>query len=68
MVNDVMVERRRELVKAADEMSELAKKSVGEGGLSYCNFNRLVEDIHKMNEMPCMRSEINVYVADEFKI
>lgn len=68
MVNDVMVERRRELVKAADEMSELAKKSVGEGGLSSCNFNRLVEDIYKMNEKPCMRSETNVYAADELKI
>ena len=54
MVNDVMVERREKLVNAADEMSKLATKSVSEGGSSYCNFDRLIEDIYKMNEKPCM--------------
>ena len=56
MVNDVMVERREKLVNAADEMSKLGTKSVSEGGSSYCNFDRLIEDIYKMNEKPCVQS------------
>ncbi|KAF3433560.1 hypothetical protein FNV43_RR24662 [Rhamnella rubrinervis] len=65
MVNEVMVERREELVNAADEMCKLAVKSVSEGGSSHCNFDRLIEDIYKMNKKPCMKSETNEYVVDE---
>ncbi|PON56504.1 UDP-glucuronosyl/UDP-glucosyltransferase [Parasponia andersonii] len=45
MVNDLMVERRDEFARSTAEMSKLAKKSVNEGGSSYCNLERLIEDI-----------------------
>ncbi|KAF3456521.1 hypothetical protein FNV43_RR01174 [Rhamnella rubrinervis] len=57
--------RREELVNAADEKRKLAIKSVGEGGSSYCNFDRLIGDIYKMNEKPCMPSGTNEYVVDK---
>lgn len=49
MVNDLMVERREEFVRSTASMAELAKKSVSEGGSSYCNLNRLIEDIMSMS-------------------
>ena len=54
MVNDLMVERKEEFQREAEAMSKLAWKSVSEGGSSYCNLDRLIEDIYKMNEKPCM--------------
>jgi hypothetical protein len=49
MVNDLMVERREEFVRSATRMAELSRKSVREGGSSYCNLNRLIEDIRTMS-------------------
>ncbi|KAF5736613.1 hypothetical protein HS088_TW14G00758 [Tripterygium wilfordii] len=49
MVNDLMVERREEFVRSTDKMARLAKKSVTEGGSSYCNLDRLIEDIRLMS-------------------
>ena len=48
MVNDLMVERREEFVKSTAEMARLARESVSESGSSYCNLDRLVEDIRLM--------------------
>ncbi|KAL5568960.1 hypothetical protein UlMin_025535 [Ulmus minor] len=48
MVNDLMVERREEFVRSTAEMARLAKKSVSEGGSSYCNLDQLVEFIRSM--------------------
>uniref|UniRef100_A0A803P1L9 7-deoxyloganetic acid glucosyltransferase n=2 Tax=Cannabis sativa TaxID=3483 RepID=A0A803P1L9_CANSA len=45
MVNDLMVERREEFVKSTAEMATLAKMCVNEGGSSYCNLKKLVDDI-----------------------
>ncbi|KAF4380232.1 hypothetical protein F8388_024525 [Cannabis sativa] len=45
MVNDLMVNRREEFVKSTAEMARLAKMSVNEGGSSYSNLKRLIEDI-----------------------
>ncbi|EOY17942.1 UDP-glucosyltransferase family 1 protein [Theobroma cacao] len=45
MVNDLMVERKDEFVKSAAAMASLAKDCVSVGGPSYCNFDRLIEDI-----------------------
>ena len=45
MVNDLMVERREEFEKSMAEMAKLAKKSLNEGGSSYCNLDRLIGDI-----------------------
>ncbi|XP_062115495.1 7-deoxyloganetic acid glucosyltransferase-like [Humulus lupulus] len=45
MVNDLMVERRREFAESTAEMARLAKRSVNEGGPSYSNLERLIQDI-----------------------
>ncbi|GLT30271.1 hypothetical protein SLA2020_050800 [Shorea laevis] len=45
MINDIMEEKREEFVKSARETAKLAKESVGVGGSSYCNLDRLIEDI-----------------------
>lgn len=45
MVNDLMVERKEEFQKAAEEMRNLAITSLHEGGSSYCNLDRLIQDI-----------------------
>ncbi|KAK1571951.1 hypothetical protein Q3G72_025311 [Acer saccharum] len=49
MVNDLMVERREEFVKSTDRMAKLAKKSVSDGGSSFCNLDRLIKDIWLMS-------------------
>ncbi|KAK8715829.1 hypothetical protein V6N13_043155 [Hibiscus sabdariffa] len=49
MVNDLMVERRDEFLKSATKMAKLAGQCVNVGGSSYCNLDRLVEDIKSMN-------------------
>ncbi|XP_015877329.1 7-deoxyloganetic acid glucosyltransferase [Ziziphus jujuba] len=48
MVNDLMVERKEEFAKAADELCTVARKSVNEGGSSYCNWKGLIKDIFKV--------------------
>ncbi|XP_077216443.1 7-deoxyloganetic acid glucosyltransferase-like isoform X2 [Tasmannia lanceolata] len=45
MVREFMEGKREELQKSSDKMAELARRSVGEGGSSYCNLERLIEDI-----------------------
>ncbi|KAF3947250.1 hypothetical protein CMV_026589 [Castanea mollissima] len=50
MVNDLMGERREELMKSTIEMARLARESVSEGGSSYCNLDRLIEDIRLMSK------------------
>ncbi|KAK8715828.1 hypothetical protein V6N13_043154 [Hibiscus sabdariffa] len=49
MVNDLMVERRDEFLKSTTKMAKLARECVNVGGSSYCNLDRLVEDIRSMN-------------------
>ena len=49
MVNDLMGERREEFVKSTTEKARLARESVSEGGLSYCNFDHLIKDIWLMS-------------------
>ncbi|KAF5180698.1 7-deoxyloganetic acid glucosyltransferase [Thalictrum thalictroides] len=49
MVNDLMHNRRDELARSIDEISQMAKKSVSEGGTSWCNMEVLIEDIKSMN-------------------
>ncbi|KAK2639612.1 hypothetical protein Ddye_027407 [Dipteronia dyeriana] len=49
MVNDLMVERREEIVKSTDRMAKLAKKSVSDGGSSFCNLDRMIKNIRLMS-------------------
>lgn len=52
MVNDLMVERRNEFMESANRMANLADKSVNHGGSSYCNLDRLINDIKTMSSQP----------------
>ncbi|XP_057981754.1 7-deoxyloganetic acid glucosyl transferase-like [Malania oleifera] len=45
LVRDLMEVRRDEFVRSADEMARLARSCLAEGGSSYCNLNRLIEDL-----------------------
>ncbi|RVW60753.1 7-deoxyloganetic acid glucosyltransferase [Vitis vinifera] len=49
MVRDLMEEKRAEFMKAADTMATSAKKSVSEGGSSYCNLGSLIEEIRLLS-------------------
>lgn len=51
MVRDLMDHRKDELQSSMAKMSELAKMSVAEGGSSYRNLNRLIEDIKLMSKV-----------------
>ncbi|XP_077216052.1 7-deoxyloganetic acid glucosyltransferase-like [Tasmannia lanceolata] len=45
MVRELMEGKREELHKSSDEMTEFARRCIREGGSSYCNLERLIEDI-----------------------
>nr|XP_043606018.1 7-deoxyloganetic acid glucosyl transferase-like [Erigeron canadensis] len=47
-IKEVMEERKMEFIESANRMARLAKESINEGGSSYGNLNRLVEDIKMM--------------------
>ncbi|KAK9189393.1 hypothetical protein WN943_017989 [Citrus x changshan-huyou] len=49
MVNDLMVERKEEFMRAADRMATMARTTANEGGPSYCNLDRLIDDIKMMS-------------------
>ncbi|XP_022864350.1 7-deoxyloganetic acid glucosyltransferase-like [Olea europaea var. sylvestris] len=49
MVKELLDVRREDFMKSANQMARLARKSVSQGGTSYCNLNRLIEDIKSMN-------------------
>nr|UHH90546.1 UDP-glycosyltransferase [Nicotiana benthamiana] len=48
MIKDLMEIKREELKKSTEELSKLAKLSVGEGGSSYNNLNCLIDDIKEL--------------------
>lgn len=48
MVKEVMELRREEFLKRAEDMAEMAKVSVRNGGSSYNDMNNLIEDIRLM--------------------
>ncbi|CAK9135695.1 unnamed protein product [Ilex paraguariensis] len=48
MVREVMDVKKEEFLERADQMAKLARKSVREGGSSYCNFERFVEYIRSL--------------------
>ncbi|XP_031263656.1 7-deoxyloganetic acid glucosyltransferase-like [Pistacia vera] len=49
MVNDLMVDRREEFLKSADKFATSARKSISEGGSSWGNLDRLINDIKDMS-------------------
>ncbi|KAL7107721.1 hypothetical protein ACP275_06G072600 [Erythranthe tilingii] len=48
MIREVMVLKKDEFLATAAKMAELAKSSVAEGGSSFLDFDRLVEDVKTM--------------------
>uniref|UniRef100_A0A5B7A6W3 Putative UDP-glucosyltransferase family 1 protein n=1 Tax=Davidia involucrata TaxID=16924 RepID=A0A5B7A6W3_DAVIN len=54
MIIDLMELRRDEFMRSADQMAKLARKSVSEGGSSYCNLDCLIEDIRLMSVRACL--------------
>lgn len=48
MVRELMEERREEFRKSAEKMAALAKKSIREGGSTYMNLEKLIQDIRGM--------------------
>jgi len=50
VVRELMGERQEELQQSMAKMSNLGKKSITEGGSSYCNFDHLIEDIKLMSK------------------
>ncbi|XP_010262685.1 PREDICTED: 7-deoxyloganetic acid glucosyltransferase-like [Nelumbo nucifera] len=52
MVKEVMERKRDEMIKSAENMAKLARMSVGEGGSSSCNLDKLIQDIRSM----CVRA------------
>ncbi|GFZ14948.1 UDP-glucosyl transferase 72B3 [Actinidia rufa] len=49
MVHDLMEVGENEFAKSANRMAELARNAVSDGGSSYCNLDRLIEDIRSMS-------------------
>ncbi|PSR93157.1 7-deoxyloganetic acid glucosyltransferase [Actinidia chinensis var. chinensis] len=49
MVRDLMEERRDEFERSANRMADLARRSVTEGGLSFQDLDRLIQDIRSMS-------------------
>ena len=50
-VRDLMEGKRlTEFTKSADAMAKLARSSLTEGGSSYCNFSRLIENLKLMSD------------------
>ncbi|KAL6977430.1 7-deoxyloganetic acid glucosyl transferase [Sarracenia purpurea var. burkii] len=48
MIRDLMDVRRDEFARSADRMAKKAIKSISKGGSSYCDLDRLIEDIKSM--------------------
>jgi len=51
MIRDLMGDQRERFAAKMDKLSKLAAKAVEEGGTSYCNLNRLIDDI-QFNRFP----------------
>ncbi|XP_058181836.1 7-deoxyloganetic acid glucosyl transferase-like [Rhododendron vialii] len=49
MIKELMDTRREEFTQSADQIAKLAKNAVSEGGSSYINLDRLIEDIRSLD-------------------
>ncbi|KAM7494837.1 hypothetical protein LguiB_029446 [Lonicera macranthoides] len=47
-VRDVMVDRKEEFLKKANEKAKMARNAISEGGSSFCNLENLIEFIGSM--------------------
>ncbi|XVF08195.1 hypothetical protein REPUB_Repub06bG0205300 [Reevesia pubescens] len=51
MVRDLMEDKRKEIMKSMNEIAKQAQESVKEGGSSYHNLEKLIEDIMSMTRL-----------------
>lgn len=60
MINDLMEVKKNELVESANRMVELAKNAIGDGGSSFNNLDRLIQDIRSIcsQSLTVMRNQI----------
>ncbi|XAR65878.1 7-deoxyloganetic acid glucosyltransferase [Bertholletia excelsa] len=49
-VKNLMETNNDEFTQSANRMAEMARRTVGEGGTSYCNLDRLIEDIRLIGQ------------------
>ena len=49
MVRDLMEDKREEIMRSMNEIASIARDSVKENGSSYCNLERLIEDLRLMS-------------------
>ncbi|PIM97380.1 7-deoxyloganetin glucosyltransferase [Handroanthus impetiginosus] len=55
MIRELMELEKDEFLQKAEEMAKLAQASVSEGGSSFADLNRLIEDI-KLMKIPTTRN------------
>lgn len=48
MIRELMVDKKDEFLRRAGQMATLARESIQEIGSSFCNLNRLIDDIRRM--------------------
>ncbi|XP_021772697.1 7-deoxyloganetic acid glucosyltransferase-like [Chenopodium quinoa] len=56
MINEVMDEKKEELCRSMDNISQAAKRSIAEGGSSYSNLNHLIDEIQAMSKKGGLKS------------
>ncbi|CAI9091598.1 OLC1v1026670C1 [Oldenlandia corymbosa var. corymbosa] len=49
MIRELMVIKKDEFLKTANEIAKLGRKSIEQDGSSYCNLDRLIQDIRLMS-------------------
>ena len=49
IVRDLMEDKREEIIRSTNEIARMARGSVKENGSSYCNLERLIEDLRLMS-------------------
>ncbi|XP_059667889.1 7-deoxyloganetic acid glucosyltransferase-like [Cornus florida] len=60
VVRDLIEGKREEIMKSSDDIARMARDSVREGGSSYCNLEKLVDDIRSfMSSSQYASSECN---------
>ncbi|XP_021289554.1 7-deoxyloganetic acid glucosyltransferase-like [Herrania umbratica] len=57
LVRDLMEDKREEIMKSVNEIKKLAHEAVKEGGSSFCNLDKLIDDIRLRSHLAHNNSE-----------
>ncbi|XVE96981.1 hypothetical protein REPUB_Repub02eG0271000 [Reevesia pubescens] len=60
MVRDLMEDKREEIMKSMEEIAKQARESVNEGGSSYSNLGKLIEEIMSMTHLSQSESTVKL--------